>query len=382
MRIFQAMGLAAIALAVIFYTVPQMMLGRGVFLVSLLLMLTLMSCWRVFINWVLGHPSLAERVVILGTEQTAIEIAREVLERHEFDYKVLGFVGDDLNPVGQSLINPQVIGHTSDLEELVQLHKVDRIIVAINDKRRNMPLNLLLRIRLRDDVVVEESASFYERLTGKISLEMLRPSWLIFPGSLWWLRLYKHWRRMLDIVLSLAGFVLSLPMMALTAIAIKLYSPGPIFYAQERVGMHNRKFNLIRFRSMRVDAEQDGPTWSAERDPRITRIGRIIRKLCIDELPQFINVIRGDMTFIGPRPERPAFVEPLEREIPYYSQRHLVKPGLTGWAQIRYPYGAPIEDAIEKLQYDLYYIKNQSLVLDTIVMFETIRIVLFGRGVR
>ncbi|HKG22656.1 MAG TPA: TIGR03013 family XrtA/PEP-CTERM system glycosyltransferase [Blastocatellia bacterium] len=381
-RICQAIGLAAIALAACFYALPQVMLGRGVFLVSLLLMLSVMTFWRVFAMWVLGHPRLAERVVILGTEQTAIEIAREVLDRREYGYKVLGFVGDDPNQVGQSLINPCVIGLTSDLEELVRLHKVDRIIVAINDRRGKLPLGLLLKIRLRDEVAVEESASFYERLTGKISLEMLRPSWVIFSGSLRKTRFYKHWRRMLDALLSLVGLTLSFPIMILTAIAIKLDSPGPVFYSQERMGIHNRTFKIVKFRSMRTDAEANGPVWAEESDPRVTRVGRIIRKLRIDELPQFLNVVRGDMTFIGPRPERPVFVQQLERDIPYYSQRHLVKPGLTGWAQIRYPYGASIEDAIEKLQYDLYYIKNQSMALDALIIFETIRIVLFGRGAR
>jgi sugar transferase (PEP-CTERM system associated) len=381
-RICQAIGLAAIALSACFYALPQVMLGRGVFLVSLLLMLSVMTFWRVFAMWVLGHPRLAERVVILGTEQTAIEIAREVLDRREYGYKVLGFVGDDPSQVGQSLINPCVIGLTSDLEELVRLHKVDRIIVAINDRRGKLPLGLLLKIRLRDEVAVEESASFYERLTGKISLEMLRPSWVIFSGSLRKTRFYKHWRRMLDALLSLVGLALSSPIMILTAIAIKLDSSGPVFYSQERMGIHNRTFKIVKFRSMRTDAEVNGPVWAEESDPRVTRVGRIIRKLRIDELPQFLNVIRGDMTFIGPRPERPVFVQQLERDIPYYSQRHLVKPGLTGWAQIRYPYGASIEDAIEKLQYDLYYIKNQSMALDALIIFETIRIVLFGRGAR
>lgn len=381
-RICQALGLAAFALAALFYALPEVMLGRGVLLISLLLMLSVMTCWRVFAMWLLGHPRLAERVVILGTEQTAIEIAREVLDRREYGYKVLGFVGDDPKLVGQSLINPRVIGLTSDLEELVRLHRVDRIIVAINDRRGKLPLSLLLKIRLRDEVAVEESASFYERLTGKISLEMLRPSWVIFSGSLRKTRFYKHWRRLLDAVLSTIGFVLASPIMLVTAIAIKLDSRGPVFYTQERVGMHNRTFRIVKFRSMRIDAEANGPVWAEEFDPRVTRVGRVIRKLRIDELPQFINVIRGDMTFIGPRPERPVFVEQLERDIPYYSQRHLVKPGLTGWAQIRYPYGASIEDAIEKLQYDLYYIKNQSVVLDAIIIFETIRIVLFGRGAR
>jgi exopolysaccharide biosynthesis polyprenyl glycosylphosphotransferase len=191
---------------------------------------------------------------------------------------------------------------------------------------------------------------------------------------------YSQLRRLLDVTLSIVGLVLSLPIMAIAAIAIKLDSRGPVLYTQTRVGQRNRPFTIMKFRSMRVDAEPGGPVWAEEADPRVTRVGRVIRTLRIDELPQFINIMRGEMTFVGPRPERPEFVTRLEREIPYYSQRHLVKPGLTGWAQIRYPYCASVEDAVQKLQYDLYYIKNQSLLLDVVTMFETVRIVIFGRG--
>jgi len=252
----------------------------------------------------------------------------------------------------------------------------------VGDQRGRLPLDPLLRLKLQADVAVEDSTSFYERLTGKISTTMLRPSWLIFAGGSRRYRLYKRMRRLADVVCALIGLILSLPVMAITALAIKVDSRGSVLYTQERVGAHNRNFKIIKFRSMIVEAEKDGPTWASEGDPRTTRVGRVIRKLRIDELPQFVNVLRGDMSFIGPRPERPVFVKQLEGEIPFYPQRHLVKPGLTGWAQIRYPYGASIEDAIEKLQYDLYYIKNQSPILDAIILFETIRIVLFGRGAR
>ncbi|MGA9770547.1 MAG: TIGR03013 family XrtA/PEP-CTERM system glycosyltransferase [Blastocatellia bacterium] len=382
MRIFQATGLASIALAVIFYAVPQMILGRGVFLVSLLLMLSVMFFWRVFARWLLGHPRLAERVLILGTESAAINLARDILERPEVGYKIVGFVGDDPMLVGKSLINPSVIGLTSELEDVVRRYQPDRIVVAVTERRGRLPINPLLRLKLQDSIAVEESASFYERLTGKISTEMLRPSWLIFSNTSRRSRAYHKARRMAEVLLAIFGFVLSLPVMAITAILIRIDSRGSVFYTQERVGIHNKPFRIIKFRSMRTDAEKDGPVWAGESDPRVTRVGKVIRKLRIDELPQFINVIRGDMSFIGPRPERPVFVEQLEREIPYYTQRHLVKPGLTGWAQIRYSYAASLEDAIEKLQYDLYYIKNQSPVLDAIIIFETVRIVLFGRGAR
>jgi sugar transferase (PEP-CTERM system associated) len=332
--------------------------------------------------WLLGHPRLAERVLILGTSSQAVDLAREALERPEHGYKIVGFVGDDPKLVGQSLINPKVLGLTSDLEEIVSRHHVTRVVLAINERRGRMPLDALIEMRLRDGLNVQESASFYEQLTGKISLTTFRPSGLIFSGPLQKLPLYRQVRRLLDVVLSAVGLLLALPLMALTALAIKLDSPGPILYRQERMGQRNTRFTIMKFRSMRVDAEPGGAVWAEENDPRVTRVGRVIRKLRIDELPQFVNIIRGEMNFIGPRPERPEFVAQLEREIPYYSQRHLVKPGLTGWAQIRYPYSASVEDAIQKLQYDLYYIKNQSMLLDAIILFETARIVLFGRGAR
>jgi sugar transferase (PEP-CTERM system associated) len=382
LRILQAIGLAAIFLAVIFYSLPNLMLGRGVFLVSLILMLTMMVCWRVFVMWLIGHPRLAERVLILGTEESAINVAREVLERREGGYQIIGFVGDDPNLVGKSLINPRVIGLTSELAAIVETCHIDRIVVSLSDRRKRLPLDSLLEIRLRDGVAIEESASFYERLTGKISTELLRPSWLIFSSNSRLVRMYKHGRRLVDILAACIGIILSFPIMVLTAIAIKLDSPGSIFYSQERVGRGDELFKIIKFRSMCSDAEKDGPVWASASDLRVTRVGRIIRKVRIDELPQFFNILRGEMSLIGPRPERPEFVQYLEQEIPFYSQRHLIKPGLTGWAQIRYPYGASIKDALEKLQYDLYYIKNQSPVLDLIIVFETVRIVIFGRGAR
>jgi sugar transferase (PEP-CTERM system associated) len=381
-KTLQALGLTSMVLAAIFYAFPEMLFGRGVFLISLLFMLSTMILWRVFVMWLIGHPRLAERVLILGTDKNAVQLAREAIERPEQGYKIIGFVGDDPQLVGHSLINPSVLGLTCELQDIVNQHHVNRIVLAISERRGRMPLDSLVEMKLRDGLAIEEADSFYERLTGKVSTSTLRPSWLIFSGPSRRLMFYRQLRRLLDVSLSTIGLMLSFPIMVVTAIAIKLESRGPVLYRQARVGQRNRNFTIMKFRSMRVDAEPDGPVWAEEHDPRITRVGRIIRKLRIDELPQFVNIIRGDMTFVGPRPERPEFVEKLACQIPYYSQRHLVKPGLTGWAQIRYPYCASVEDAIQKLQYDLYYIKNQSLLLDVITLFETVRIVLFGRGAR
>jgi sugar transferase (PEP-CTERM system associated) len=382
LRLMQALGLAWVALAVLFYMVPEMVLGRGVSLIALPLALALMVGWRVSIHWLLGHPRIGERILIVGSGESAIEIAREVLERPDAGYRVIGFVASTPELVGKSILNPRVVGLTSDLTEIVKREGVDRIIVAMGERRGQFPTEQLLDLSLSGDVAIEECASFYERLTGRVHLDMLRPSWLIFSSRGRQARLSALARTLLHRGVALVGAILSLPIAILTAILIKLESPGPVLYSQERVGKNGRPFTLLKFRSMRADAEKDGPVWARSNDDRVTRVGRIIRKIRVDEIPQFWNILKGEMNFVGPRPERPHFVAQLAEEIPYYEQRHLVPPGLTGWAQIKYPYGSSVEDARQKLQYDLYYIKNQNLMLDAVILFETIKTILFGRGAR
>jgi len=380
LRMVQALGLAWIALALSFYLYPGLMLGRGVSLIALPLALTLMVSWRVSIHWFLGHPDFGERILIVGSGNLAVEVAREVLTRTDAGYRIVGFVGTDSELLGKSLINPRVIGMTEDLEEIVQSEYIDRIVVAMGERRGNLPTDRLLRLSLAGEVSIEEGATFYERVTGRVSLNMMRPSWLIFTGRGRQARVESFIRSSLHRLVALIGAIVSLPIAILTAILIKIDSRGPIFYKQERVGKNGRHFVLTKFRSMRVDAEKSGPVWASKGDDRTTRVGRIIRKIRVDEIPQFWNILKGEMSFVGPRPERPHFVAQLAEEIPYYEQRHLITPGLTGWAQIKYPYGASVEDARQKLQYDLFYIKNHSLVLDAIILFETIKIILFGRG--
>jgi sugar transferase (PEP-CTERM system associated) len=380
-----ALSVATVLLSIVFYVVPALQIGRGVFLVDVTLIVAIIPAWRLVVAWSAGHPEFGvrERVLILGSGDQAVELARATLERHASGFHIVGFVDNKPELVGKSLINPKVIGLTKDIGMLVDQHQIDRIVVAVADRRGVFPTEDLLGLSLSGRVAVEESARYYERLTGRIDSEMLRPSWLIFSRGNRFSDLEYHVRRVLNVGLAAVGLVLSLPIMLLTALAVKLESRGPIFYVQERVGKNGRTFKIIKFRSMRVGAEaKSGPVWAEENDPRVTRVGRIIRKLRFDELPQFVNVIRGNMNFVGPRPERPMFVEQLSEMVPYYSQRHVVKPGLTGWAQIKYPYGASVEDSIEKLRYDLYYIKNQSLLLDAIIMFETFKIMVFGRGGR
>lgn len=380
LRLVQALGLAWIALALSFYFFPALMLGRSISLIALPLALGLMVAWRVSIHWFLGHPDFGERILIVGSGDAAVDVAREVLSRPDAGYRVVGFVGTDAELLGKSLINPRVIGLTEELGDIVQREKINRIIVAMGERRGQFPTDKLLRLSLTGRVWIEEGAAFYERITGRVSLSMIRPSWLIFTGPGRQKKFATIARIAVHRLAALIGFVLSLPIIIVTAILIKLESRGPIFYKQERVGKNGRTFVLTKFRSMRVDAEKEGPVWASKGDDRTTRVGRVIRKIRVDEIPQFWNIIKGDMNFVGPRPERPHFVAQLAEEIPYYEQRHLIAPGLTGWAQIKYPYGASIEDARQKLQYDLFYIKNHGLVFDAIILFETVKIILFGRG--
>jgi sugar transferase (PEP-CTERM system associated) len=380
LRLLQALGLAWVALALLFYALPQVMIGRGVSLISLPLALLLMVGWRLGIHWVLGHPEVGERILIVGSGPFAVEIARETLGRPDAGFRVIGFVDNDPALVGKSLINPKVLGLTSELSQLVRRENVDRIVVAIGDGRGRFPTQELLQLSLSGNVTIEESASFYERLTGRVLLDMIRPSWLIFSSRGRRARINELVSTSMHRTIAFIGAILSLPIAIVTIILIKIDSRGPVLYKQDRVGKNGRTFTLMKFRSMRVDAEKDGPVWAKTDDQRMTRVGRIIRKIRVDEIPQFWNILRGEMNFVGPRPERPHFVAQLSEEIPYYEQRHLIAPGLTGWAQIKYPYGASIDDARQKLQYDLYYVKNQSLTLDAVIMFETVKTILFGRG--
>jgi len=281
----------------------------------------------------------------------------------------------------EKISNPMIIGDFSQILSICKDVQVDRIIVALDERRGKLPVDQLLCCRLKG-IPVDDGIAFTEQLAGKLSVEKLYPSSLIFSNGFKGSAIFKKIKRYTDITFSTLGLAIFLPVSLLIAMAIKLDSKGPVFYRQERVGEDGKVFKIFKFRSMKVDAEENGPVWAMVDDQRITRVGRIIRNLRLDEIPQMINVIRGEMGFVGPRPERPFFVEKLTKEIPFYSHRHSVKPGITGWAQLYYPYGASKEDALEKLKYDLYYIKNMSPFLDLTIILETIKIVLFGKGAR
>ncbi|MCZ6760768.1 MAG: exopolysaccharide biosynthesis polyprenyl glycosylphosphotransferase, partial [Gemmatimonadetes bacterium] len=273
-------------------------------------------------------------------------------------------------------------GCASGLESVVERHRISRVVVALEEHRGVLPMQSLLRLRV-SGVEVEDSHSTMAALTGRVPLQTLRSSWFIFSDGFHrtgWTEVVK---RALDLSLGLLGLVLSAPIMALAAIAIKWDSEGPVLYRQTRVGRRGKPFDVLKFRTMGADAETNGiPQWAEEDDPRVTRLGRFLRKYRVDELPQFVNVIRGQMSFVGPRPERPVFVEELGQIIPYYDERHTVRPGITGWAQVRYGYGGNTEEAMRKLEYDLFYLKNMSVWFDAAIVFETVKIVMFGRGGR
>jgi sugar transferase (PEP-CTERM system associated) len=319
------------------------------------------------------QPFLRERVYVLGTGERAERLVKGLRQRAALGIEVVGWSGD----IGSEFTRDNAASH---LLGLVRDKGVHRVIVALPDRRGTLPVEELLDLRL-DGVKVEEATSLLEQISGRIEVEELYPSWLIFAEGFRFSSFSRFVRRGANFMVALAGLVISLPLIPFIVLAVKLDSLGPILYRQRRAGRRGKIFYCYKFRTMRVDAEADtGATWALDNDPRITRVGKFLRVSRLDEIPQLWCVLKGDMHFVGPRPERPEFVEWLSREIPYYGARHAVRPGITGWAQIQYKYGNTLEDAREKLQYDLFYIKNASLGLDLLIMFETIKIVLLGRG--
>ena len=380
-RLLQSLGVSSIFLAILYYLFPFLIVGRGIFLISLGFMGAVIVSWRIIYNHILKAKQLDQRIMIIGSGQLAKSIAIEIIDKADTGFNVIGFITDNPERVGEKLVNPSVIGDQSQILEIAMKEKVNRIIVALEERRGKFPEDQLLSCRMRG-IPVEDGIEFYEHLTGRLQVESLRPSVLIFSNGFKKSKLTMWTKRVVGFSLSFIGLVLLSPLILMISILIKIESRGPIFYRQKRVGENGKVFKLIKFRSMVVNAETNGPVWAEANDKRITRVGRWIRKWRLDEIPQMFNVLKGDMSFVGPRPERPYFVETLRREIPYYDRRFSVKPGITGWAQIKYQYGASKEDALEKLKYDLYYIKNLSPLFDLLIIFETIKVVLFGKGAR
>jgi sugar transferase (PEP-CTERM system associated) len=379
-RLLQAAGAASIVLAALYFLSPDLMIGNGIFVSALFVFLVAILGWRLLFNHVSGSMKLQERVLFVGTGDTARKVARQILDQHEFAYRVIGFIDDDASRIGERIVNPAIVGTPADMDRLIAEHHIDRIVVGLSDRRGKLPVEELLRAKMAG-IRVEDATTTYERVTGKILIDDLRPSWLIFSDGFRVSRVTRLMKRTIDLALAGLLAALTLPLMIVTALLVLIEDGRPILYRQERVGENGRLFTLAKFRSMRKDAEKAGkPIWAKDGDDRITRIGRFIRKTRLDELPQLWNVVRGDMSFVGPRPERPFFVEQLSKDIPFYQQRHAVKPGLTGWAQVKYRYGSSLEDAMEKLRYDLYYIKHLSVFFDLTIVFDTVKVVLFRKG--
>jgi len=323
------------------------------------------------------------KVVIFGTKDRARLIAGEITRHGNLGFALEGFVAEKADAViGELPDGKPVIRGLDELSRIVQSQGISRIVVATEDRRGNLPVQELVRIRMLG-VRVEDAHSFISTLTGRVWLDMVSPSWFLFSEGFRRSRFTEMWKRALDLLFAILGVIVSFPIMVLAAIAVLIESGWPFLYRQTRVGSGGKPFELIKFRSMRIDAEADGKArWAKENDDRTTRLGAFLRKYRIDELPQFINVIRGDMSFVGPRPERPVFVDQFREQIVYYDERHLIRPGITGWAQIQAPYGASLKDTINKLEYDLFYLKNMSFSFDCAIIFGTIRTVLIGRGAR
>ncbi len=372
-RLLMVPGLLAFVLAAVSYIRPDFLLGNGSSAVGLLILTVALFGWRIGFTWLIQLPILVERVYVLGTGERALRLVQGLRQNPEIGVEIVSWTGK----LEGAVTRDSVAVHLLDI---VRSQKVHRVIVAMPDRRGTIPMQELLDLRMQG-VKIEEAASWLERISGKIEVENLYPSWLVFGEGFRRSTIFQLVRRGISIGISLIGLILALPLLPLIMLAIRLDSKGPVFYTQTRVGKGGRLFNVVKFRTMRNDAEAlSGAQWASNNDPRVTRVGKFLRYSRLDEIPQLWCVLKGDMAFVGPRPERPEFVEWLSREIPYYGVRHMVRPGLTGWAQVKYKYGSTVDDAREKLQYDLFYMKNASIGLDLLIMFQTIKTVLLSRG--
>ncbi len=382
-RLIQSIGMTSIILAVVYFVWPDAIIGRWIFFFSILFLLLFLVSWRFLYTLVIGKRLFSERAIMIGSGELANDIMTEVKRRKDISFDIRLVLGHEKERNGSSRIEDIPVRYGFDeICDLAEAEQASNIIVAVDEKRGVLPYKELLNCKVKGLSVID-GESFYERITGKILVEKINPSWLIFSDGFRKSKPSKTVKRLTGLMLASFMLLVLSPFMLLVALAIKLDSRGPVIFSQERVGENSKIFILHKFRSMKTDAEKEsGPVWATEEDPRITRVGRIIRKLRIDELPQLWNVFKGEMSFVGPRPERFFFVEKLTPKIPYYHERFSVKPGLTGWAQIKYPYGASEKDALEKLKYDLYYVKNMSMVMDLLVILHTVKIVLLGRGSR
>ncbi|HEV2402542.1 MAG TPA: TIGR03013 family XrtA/PEP-CTERM system glycosyltransferase [Candidatus Sulfotelmatobacter sp.] len=373
-KLLFVLGLVALVLGGVMYISPEFLPGKNSAFAGVVILAVALFGWRSTYSWLVRQSFFRERVYVLGTGERAERVVNGLCKK-ELGIEVVGWTGNVVGDLTRESVASHLLGSVHD-------RGVHRVIVAMSDRRGTLPVEELLALRLAG-ITVEEATSWLEKISGRIEVEQLYPSWLIFAEGFRFSMFNRIMRRALNFSAAFIGLVFSLPLIPFIALAIKISSPGPVFYHQKRVGRGGANFYCYKFRTMRQDAEADtGATWATDNDPRITRVGKFLRTSRLDEIPQLWCVLKGDMHFVGPRPERPEFVEWLSKEIPYYGVRHVVRPGVTGWAQVQYKYGNTLEDAREKLQYDLFYIKNASVGLDLLIMFQTVKIVVLGRGAR
>ena len=372
-------------MAFIYFILPQAIIGTGAFLISISIVILLIVSWRFFYTLILDRGVFNEKIILLGSSDLANEIREQIKDKRDCGYTLSAMVPESDGPVDFNDRTTAAIvcqKNYENLSNLAQSLGITKIVVALKERRNSLPIKELLQCRI-EGIQVIDGHTFFEMLTGKLIVQTINPGWLIFSEGFQKTRTRRFIKRMLDLILSLVLLLIFLPLIIVIGILIKIDSRGPVIFSQERVGAKKKIYRVHKFRSMVEDAEKlSGPVWAEADDARITRVGKIIRKFRFDELPQLWNVLKGEMSFVGPRPERPVFVEELEKIIPYFNVRSSVKPGITGWAQVCYGYANSVEDAIEKLNYDLFYIKNMSILMDLMIVLRTIKIVIFARGAR
>jgi sugar transferase (PEP-CTERM system associated) len=379
LRVEQSVGAACLLLGLLYFLVPGLLMSRGVFVIGMVLVMGSVVIHRRFLDkaWQLTAPE--QQVLILGTGPLAVQIAHELRRRPDLSLRMRGYISAGEAGEGNGFDLP-VLGTADELEDVVNRHGISRIIVALDEQDQALPARALVKLRVRG-VRVDDGPSALSALTGRIALATVKTTWFLFSNGFHRSKWNAFLKRVLDVTVGMVGLILSTPLMLAVACIIRLESRGPVIYKQTRVGFMGKPFEVLKFRSMRADAERAcGPQWASSNDSRVTRVGRILRKYRLDEMPQFINILKGDMSFVGPRPERPVFVEELSSAIAFYDERHSVRPGLTGWAQVQYTYGGSIEGTLNKLEYDLFYLKNMSLTFDMAIIMKTIRIVVGGIG--
>jgi len=369
---------AAVILSYVFY----LKLIRGFLILWGINFIILFLLWRYIFYLISKKPMLPENILLVGSDWSIMEIIKEIHKSPVFSYNIVGIISDkNGNSQSNGFEGVNIIGNRYNLVDIVKKEKISKIIVSAYEEKHQDLISALLESKLIG-IQITEMPNFYKKITGKIPIKHVRDSWFIFSSGFESVRnsfVFKV-KRIIDVILSLVGLIIAIPLMIIIIILIKIDSPGPVFYVQERIGLNEKPFKLIKFRSMKSDAEKiSGPVWAKKNDSRISRVGKLLRPTRLDEIPQLINVLKGEMTFIGPRPERQFFVEKLKKQIPYYSLRFTVKPGITGWAQVKYGYGSTVEDTLEKLQYDIYYIQNISLVLDLYIYFKTIQVMIMSK---